>query len=256
MNPVNAKNLKILLPAAGALGALLRCILYLTGTDEKGLLVTGHWACISIWILTAAAAAVLSLGCFKLRGPDEYRDCFPASFFGCLGTFAAATAFLLTAVPDWRNALSPLETAAAALSFGSAAALVYVGICRFRGDQPRFFAHTIVCISFALRMVCQYRVWSADPQLQNYCFYMAAHVCLMLTAYQFAAFDTGMGSHRALWFFGLASVYFCLLCLWNGTSPMLMLCCAVWVLTNLTELTVRPRRVRPALKLDEDGEGA
>ena len=37
---------------------------------------------------------------------------------------------------------------------------------------------------------------------------------------------------------------------------MLMLCCAVWVLTNLTELTVRPRRVRPALKLDEDGEGA
>lgn len=253
---INPKYLKTIIPAAGVLGALLRCILYLTGTDEKGLLVTGHWAHIGIWVLTAAVALLLSLGCFRLRGPESYPDCYPASFSGALGAFSAAVAFVLTAAPEWHSAMSPLDTAAAALSFGAGASLAYVGICRFRGNPPGFFAHTIVCACFALRMVCQYRVWSADPQLQDYCFYMAAHVCLMLTAYHLAAFDTGMGSHRALWFLGLASVYFCLLSLWNGTSPLLMLCCAVWVLTNLPELTVRPRRVRPVLRLDEDQEGA
>jgi hypothetical protein len=249
---VNPKHLKTGIPAVGILGALLRCILYLTGTDRKGLLVTGHWAHISLWILTAAAAAALILGCIRLRGPEKYTDCFPASFFGSLGAFAAAAAFLLSAFPDWQHALSPLDTAAAALSFASAAALIYVGICRFRGSEPRFIAHTVVCICFALRMVCQYRVWSADPQLVDYCFYMAAHVCLMLTAYQFAAFDTAMGNHRTLWFMGLAAVYFCLLCLWNCPNPALMLCCAFWILTNLTELTLRPRRVRPVLNLDRE----
>lgn len=253
---INPRHLKIAIPAAGILGALLRCILYLTGTDHKGLLVTGHWAHVSIWVLTAAVALALALGCFRLRGPEDYKDCFPGSFFGAAGAVAVAIAFLLTAIPDWQRALSPLESAAAALSFCSAAVLIYVGICRFRGIAPKSFAHTAVCICFALRMVCQYRVWSADPQLQNYYFYMAAHVCLMLTAYQFAAFDAGMGSHRALWILGLGSVYFCLLSLWNGSTPLLMLCCSLWVLTNLPELRVRPRRVRPALKLDEQEEGA
>lgn len=250
---INPKHLKTAVPAAGLLGALLRCILYLTGTDEKGLLVTGHWAHIAIWVLTAALGVILIFGCLKLRGPEEYKDAYPPSLFGALGCFAAALAFLLTALPEWKAALSPLESAAAAMSFVSAGALCYVGICRFRGIRSRCLAHGVVCICFALRMVCQYRIWSADPQLQNYCFYMAAHVTLMLTAYQLAAFDAGIGVHRSLWFLGLGAVYFCLLCLWGGQDTLLMVCSALWVLTNLTQLSCRPRRVRPALNLD-DGE--
>lgn len=249
---INPKQLKTIIPAAGLLGALLRCILYLTGTDEKGLLVTGHWAHIAIWLLTAAVAAVLIPVCIKLRGPEEYADCYGASFPGCAGSFAAAAAFLLTALPEWNAALTPLDSAAAGLSLAAAGCLVYTGICRLQQRRPHSFAHSIVCICFAVRMVCQYRVWSSDPQLLDYCFYMAAHVGLMLTAYHLAAFDAGMGSHRMLWLFGLATVYFSLLCLWGGSHSLLMLCCAVWVLTNLTELNPRKRRVRPALKLEED----
>lgn len=253
---INAKQLKIIIPAAGLLGALLRCILYLTGTDEKGLLVTGHWAHIAIWLLTAAAAGALILGCVKLRGPEEYADCYPASYLGCGGCFAAAAAFLLTALPEWNAARTPLDSAAAGLSLAAAGCLVYTGICRLHQRKPHCFAHCVVCICFAVRMVCQYRVWSSDPQLLDYCFYMAAHVGLMLTAYHLAAFDAGMGSHRMLWLFGLSTVYFCLLCLWGGSHSLLMLCGAVWVLTNLTELKVRRRRVRPVLKLEEEEGGA
>ena len=248
----NSKNLKILIPAAGLLGALLRCVFYLTGTDEKGLLVTGHWAHIALWILTGAAGLLLVAGCFRLQGPSDYKDCYPASFPAAAGCFVAALAFLLTGLKDWRSSLNLLESAASALCFLSAAALVYVAFCRLAQFRSRCYGHAAVCVCLALRMVCQYRLWSSDPQLLDYCFYMAAHVGLMITAYQLAAFDAGMGNHRSLWFSALAAVYFCLLCLWSCPNPLLMICCGIWVLSNLTQLNPRPRRVRPQLQLDEE----
>jgi hypothetical protein len=248
----NTRKLKHLILCTGVLGALLRCILYTTGTDHKGLLVTGHWAHIAVWILTAAVAGMLVLFCYNIKGPEEYSRCYRPSLVSAFGCFAAAGAFLLTALPEWKAALTPLDTATAALGFASAGALVYVGICRARGSKPIYLCHAIVCISFALRMVCQYRVWSSDPQLQDYCFYMGAHVGLMLTSYHFAAFDAGIGSHRPLWFLGLACAYLSLLCLWGTPNALFMLCCAVWVLTNLTDLKTHPRRVRPALNLDPE----
>ena len=101
-------------------------------------------------------------------------------------------------------------------------------------------------------MVSRYQMWSSDPQLQDYCFYLTAYVALMLTAYHHAAFDAGMGSHKLLWFFSLAAMYLCCLSLKGNADTVLLLGCGVWAFTNLTHLTVRPRRQRPALDLSED----
>lgn len=237
-HPRNAIKMKYLILCAGLLGGGLRAILYLTGTDAKGLLVSGHWAHTAIWVLTAGVAALLAGVCFPIAPDAACRKTGPAAALGC---FLAAGSFLWISPGNFRAAGNNLETAAALLGFASAAALIWVGVCRLRGSRPPFVCNALVCLCFALRMVCQYRTCSSDPQLQDYCFIMLSHVGLMLTAYHFAGFDAGMGRPRPAWFLGLAAAYFCLVGLWGSPEPVFMLCCALWVLTNLPAPVSRPK---------------
>lgn len=242
------KKLKYLIFCAGSLGALLRAVLYLTGTDSKGLLVSGHWAHIAVWVLTGLMALPVALFCRNIQSSSGTGRSSPASVAGCL---AAAAGFVAASLPDWRSALMPLEKAAAMAGFASAAALVYIAVCRFLDRAPHPLSHGLICVTFALRMVCQYRLWSSDPQLQDYCFYMGAHVALMLTAYHFAALDAKLGTLRQLWFLGPAAAYLSILCLWGSGNTLFLLCCAVWVLTNLPNLCPPSRRVRPAMATED-----
>lgn len=233
---VKPNQLKLTFLCAGIIGLALRAILYATAVDEKGLLLTGHWAEICVWILTAVAALGLLLLLRKCSGPNQYGSAFPASPVRAAGCILAACGILLSGAPEAVE--EKLAVAELVLRFVSAAALMAVGYCRLTGRKPFFLLHGAVCLYLALRMVCRYRLWCSDPQLQNYCFSLGAYVALMLTAYQFAAFDADMVSHRQLWVCGLSAVYLCLLAL-VGSESFLMLCCSIWVFTNLSCLSSR-----------------
>jgi len=231
---VKPNRIKLLLLSAGALGLLLRVLLFAAGTDEKGLLISGHWAQICIWLLTAAVALGLFLLLRKCSGPEHYPAAFPGSIFSAAGCILAGCAIVLSGAPT--AAQGKLALAELVLRFAAAGALLALGFFRFTGRRPSFLLHGAVCLYLALRMICQYRLWSSDPQLQNYCFSLGSYVALMLTAYQFAAFDEGIGNHRTLWLCGLSAVYLCMLAL-VGSEPLLMLCCGIWVFTNLSRLS-------------------
>lgn len=247
---VKPQLLKILTLSAGALGLALRNVLYATGIDEKGLLITGHWASVSLWVLTLGVILCLFLLTRPLRGPETYRDCHPASGFRALGALLGSAGLLLTTLKDI-SAADGAQLLTVVLGFAAAAALAVIGICRLTGRQPLFLLHGVVCICFALRMVGQYQHWSSDPQMQNYVFYLSSYVALMLSCYHQAAFDAGMGSHRDLWATSLISVYLCCLSLTGTTDTLLLAASAIWAFTNLTSLSARPRRQRPALNLEE-----
>jgi len=141
-----------------------------------------------------------------------------------------------------------------ALGLLSRAGLLVAGICRLTRKKPYFPIHALLCLVFILRMITQYRHWSADPQLQDYGFYLCAHAAVMLAAYQHAAFDTGMGNVRALWISSLGAVYLCCAALPQCEEALLMGCCAIWAFTNLTVLPVRKRRVRPTFRTVQQEE--
>lgn len=250
---VKPQLLKYLVLGLGGLSLVLRVLLYTTGTDEKGLLAAGHWAHWAIWLLTALTVLLILFVTRPVEGPKAYRDCYPASAPAGLGAFAAAAGVLLASLPGGEEALLPVQKAAQFFGHLTAAALLATGVCRLMGAKPHFLLHSTVCLYFALRMVSQYQLWSSDPQLMNYCFHLCAYIALMLTAYHHAAFCTDMGSHRLLWLYSLAAVYLCCLCLRGDRDSLLMLTCGIWAYTNLTCLTPRPRRQRPALVLDDDG---
>ena len=229
---VNPKHLKLLTGAAGVLGCMFRAALYAGGVDRKGLLITGHWSSIGVWLLTAAVAAVMLLRCRLLTGPTDYETAFPSSVFSAAGAVLAAVAFVLSPIGQLPS--PALVTMEPVLRFAAAGSLILIGYCRYRGRKPFFLLHCTVCLYLALRLICQYRIWSVDPQIQNYVFYLGAHVALMITAYQLAAFDAGCGNHRNLWAAGLSGIYLSIVSLPGSDDPFFLICCILWIFGNLS----------------------
>lgn len=250
------KLLRYAILSAGLLGMLLRSLLYATGMDPKGLLAPNHWTTWAMLILTALILAVLVAATHKSQGPAAYGDCFPASFCQGAASLLAAAVIALRSLSLLPQAADTMDLAASAFGMVAGIALITVGICRFAGKQPSFLCHSALSIYFALQMICQYRHWSADPQLLDYCFYLLAFICLMLTSYFLAAFDAGMGSHRALWFFSMAAAYFSCLAIPESGDAGLLAVCALWAFLCAPQSQVKVRRHRPAMMMDEETEDA
>ena len=247
---IKPKTLKFVVAGAGLLGAALRTLLYATGIDGRNLLVENHPAGIALWCLAAAVAALLLISCRRITGSSAYLDAYPVSFAAFAGCLAAAAAMVITQLGAFGNFETVLDIFIWALGLAAALCLACIGVCRLIRAKPHFLLHVVVCLYFTFRLVSRYRLWSSDPQAQNYIFYLMAYLLLMLTAYQYAAFDAAMGNHRALWLCSLGACFLCCVCTSNSPEPLLMACCALWSFTGLTNLTVRKRRTRPALNMD------
>jgi hypothetical protein len=149
----------------------------------------------------------------------------------------------VTSVSEFSEFSSSLHLIVWVLGVCSAISFGCVGVLRLTGGKSHPLLHALPCIYFALRMVSRYQLWSSDPQLQDYVFYLGAYVALMLCAYHHAAFDADMGKHGSLWFWSMAAVYLCCLALPNsqdGYLPFL----GIWVITNT------PRLQNPKQRMD------
>ena len=203
-------NQQLLLTAGGAgfLGFWLRALLYRTGFDEKNILSASHPLHLACLVLTAVLAVYLFL---RIRRPDgqEVPDPwsrFPAGLLG--GCFLLLHGVSL--IPELDELLSVLRCALALTASASMAAAVFPPL---RSRRVHMLCHGLICLFFALDMLCRYRNWSGNPQLPDYVFHVLAGVCLSLCSYHRLAFDTGLGKHRIHSFCCLMALYLCLLSL-------------------------------------------
>lgn len=249
---IRTRTLKLLIPACGILGLILRLLLTITGTDDKGLIAAGHPAWICLWLVTIAAAAILAVGVLPIRCPAEYKAAFPGSLWSALGCILGAVSALAGGFAHLRAGFAAVNFLGVilfylqgAVIFLAAAAFVLVALCRLFGRKPLFLLHVVICMWFALQMLTLYQTWSFDPQLQEYVFQLLTCIALTQTAYQLAAFDMGKGSHRKLWAWGLTAVYLCCL---SASSHLFFVTGAVWAFTNLSNPR-RPRQ-RPVMEAE------
>ena len=230
-------HLQLLTLSAALLGALLRIVLYSTAMDETGMLLSGHWTRTGLLVLSLATVLLLAAGCRLLPIPAKQPG-RPASLLAGFGCFLCAGGFLMNILKNRPVFNGGTDYAALILSLLAAAGLVFIGIHRCIGRTPHYLAHTTVCLSFALQMIGQYRLWSSKPQLPDYCFQILALVSLMLTSYHWASRDSGAGGDRKLRFYGLLSVFFSMVSLYGNESGLFMALCALWVITNLGHCTI------------------
>lgn len=216
----------------GAAAFVLRLCLYRFGTDEKGLLVSGHPLEIALWLLAAAAAAFVVLQSQKRKARQPYSVCFPASNRSVIGCFAFAAGILLTVMAN-RYTYSTLEFVRNIVGLLAVPALTAVAICRRLGKRPLFGFHAVICLALALHTVSYYRIWCACPQLQDAFFPMMGCILLMLFAYYQTAFDVNMKKPEMQTGTGLLAAFCCFAAMAESDTALLYLTGGIWTLTNL-----------------------
>ena len=251
---INLKQhmLPLMVAGLGFVTLLLRLGLYLWGSDEKGLLIPGHFLNILVWILTAGSAIAAIVQVLPLHGSQRYDDNFSASSAAAIGAFALSGGIAVSVIMGW-NAVSRMDVMRNVLGLLAIPALIAAGFCRWQGRKPFFAFHAVVCLYLTMHTISHYQSWSSRPQMQDYFFCVLGSILLALFSYYQTAFDAGLGHRRMQLATGLLAAFFCIAALAQGDSFMLYSTGSIWALTNLCSLPpVSRRRKNPITEPQQD----
>lgn len=223
---LKSKTIPLLVLVLGLVGFGLRKGLYLTAVDAKNLLQAGHPLEIALWSVTvlAAVAALIS----GRQQPDPGKSVPVLGFAGC----AVLAAGILATVLDGFG-LSGLTLARSILGILAALSMAAAAVQMLRRKPVFFLLYGIVCIFLAVHMVSCYRLWSSNPQIQDYVFTLLACVGLMLFAYQKTACAVSCGSPGLMRIIGTMTVFCCFTALSGTGYSLLFLAGGIWVMLCL-----------------------
>lgn len=223
---------------AGGIGCILRFILMLTQIDAKGLLAANHPLSILLYVLSACTIAVIALCVLPLKAdPHRYRRMFRKSIRPAFGCMFAAVGILITSVQQIVRQQDILTVITMLMAFVTALCFGFLAYARQKGTRPHYLVHAGIVVFLMLHLVCQYRVWSPEPQLPLYFFQLMACVFLMLTAYQAICLDIRKGDRRLYVLFNQAALFFCCLSL-TDSQRYFYLGMGIFCATNLCSLRV------------------
>ena len=217
---------------ASALGLLLRIWLMGTGIDKKGLLIQHHPAGVAVFILTALVMAVLFLCTHKLGAIGRYTSLFPNNKLESVGSLIAALGILYVNARDLTLRRDSITTMCLVLGILAAVSLVVVALLRFRKRRPACYFHGIVTLYLMAHLVSQYRLWSAEPQLQLYFFPLLASVFLMLATYHLAVLNTRKDSRTWYLLCNQSALFFCLISVFSE-NVLFYLTMSVWMFCTM-----------------------
>lgn len=219
--------------AFGLAALVLRRQLYLTATDEKGLLLRMHPLGIALLLMTAAVLLVIYLAVRNVQDSGAWEEGNSSGLLAALGHVAMAAGILITALTGVPRAAGSLGEVWKWLGLASPVCLVAAAGADVRKQKPFFLVHVVTCLLFAVHIISNYQIWSGNPQMQDYVFELLGAMALMFYSFYMAAMEAGCGSRRMLLGMGLAAVYMCLAALVNSGCPLLYLAGAVWVWAGL-----------------------
>lgn len=224
---------KILCPGtvvAGAAALMLRLWLFDAALDERQLLDVTHPAHIGVFVLLALVLAALGVCVFGC--PKQLRKPLPGSHVAFIGCAVAAIGILIANILELTAARDTVTVVSAAIGVLAAFGFFYMGIRRKNGHRGSMASFTLIILYYMTHLIQQYRMWSAESQLQVYFFPLMASVFLMLFAYHRAGLDVNGKSFRQYIFFNQAALFCCIASL-NTDSWMFYLAMAVWAATDL-----------------------
>lgn len=236
MKEENKYGLLLLAVWALACGAaFLRRALYIHAVDAKGLLVRNHPLALLLWAVVALGGALILLSVRKLDGSNVYEKNF--------GREVPSGYLLMAAVIGCMVLLNRFDGMARfaqllrILGGITVPALVWGGICRYRGKKPFFLIHGVLTVFLLLLLISRYQTWSGNPQLQDYVFDLLALAALVLFGYQTTAFEADRGSRRLQLAAGLLAILLCGAALGRTDMTGLYAAGMVWAATDLCRLT-------------------
>lgn len=170
------KKFPLLAAALGLVALGLRSGVY-AAADEKGLLIPDHPLHIALWVVAAVAAALVVL-LAKAAPREDGAPILPVAA-DALGAVGVAVS-LVTMGFGAGGVLDGLRLGVGVLA---AAGLLLAAVQRRRGGKAHMLCYGVTCLYFALYMVGNYRLWSSQPQMQDWFFPAVGAMAAMVSAY-------------------------------------------------------------------------
>lgn len=245
--------------AAGAASLALHRYMMENCFDAKGLLIDGNLPGKLLWVVGIAFAVFLALALRTIGGDGSYGDNFPRCLLsGSLLLAAGAAMFwaipgldLGTGEPIPGTAglsllvQSVTGTAIRYLPWLAAASMVVLGVFRLAGKRPWPIFGGVICLFYMLMLVTNYRLWSADPQLQDYAYQLLAGVLLMLCSFHRTCCDAGVIQRRKLLATGLSAAVCCMAALSGQFQWGFYLASGLWATGCQCNVAVLPPDPEP-----------
>ena len=240
------------LSAAAAYGLRLRQLH--TAYDEAGQILSGAGSGFFTFF-TIFMAVLFAVYAWFLRPRKKYAALagrsLPVMLCGCAAALCmvlGSAAMLLS--PEWGT-----DRVLALGGFAAAACWLWTAMSCYNGKKTSVWPFLVPVLFFALRLVINFRFWSRDPAILDYCYKLFAHISVTCALLHLGSFCFDKGGRRVTVFFSLCGVFFSAASM-AGARPREMLVMggvALWLLTNLW-LLLRPGKKRSREEVKPENE--
>ena len=234
----------VILLASSAAAFFLRLNQLAAGMDETGRMVAGAGKGFFTWFCVAMAA-VFAVYSFFLHPRKKYHATAAEDNLTFCLTLAAAAAMVVGRVATVFAMEQITDVLLATGGVVTAICWVVVGLDRVRDRKVPAALFMAPALIYAVELICEFRFWSRDPQILDYCFELLALISVMCATFHLGGFCFDKGKRRMSVFFAFCGVFFSAASMADGGFGDIMVHAAaiLWLLANLIPL-LRPARKR------------
>lgn len=178
--------------------------------DENGLLARGSripWVFLAVVVVVIAALVLSIVRLDKAAGTEQ--DCHRCIFWHLCS--AAAAAVFMAGCGYYALKVPTADTLKLVLYFAGlvcGALLIISDALRIMGKSSHLVLLLLPCLFLAGKLVFDFKQWSYDPIVIDFCFKLLASITAMLACFNLAGFPIGIGRKRATIFFCLLAFVF------------------------------------------------
>ena len=215
-----------------------------TAFDEVGVVPGAVTVILSVFCI--AAVVLFAVYAWFLRSRKKYGSVSSREVPLLAVSLAAAVCLLLSSV---MLAMAPAQKGDMLVAVGGAVTAVCwtaVAMARFQGKKAHAALFLLPAVFYVVDLICQFRFWTRDPVILDYCFDLFALICTMCAVFHLGGYCFDKGSRRATAFFSFGGVFFSVISMAGAAGFRVLgyLGAVLWLLGNLWLL------LRPGRKMD------